>query len=64
MSAEWETAINILALVLSIGMYLSSGPTIRHIHKVQHTGETQLLPLVCLLVNCHQWYVNNEVVLK
>lgn len=48
-------ALKTLALVLAIAMYLSSAPTIYHIHKIQHTGDTQLLPLVCLLVNCHQW---------
>lgn len=50
------TVLKVLTSLLSILLYLSPIPMMRRVHRAKQVGETQLLPLVGMFVNCFSWY--------
>lgn len=47
--------LNVLTSLSSVCMYLSPTVSMKHMIKAKATGDTQLIPLVCMFGNCHLW---------
>lgn len=58
------TVLKVVCSLISICLYLSPIPRLRQVIRNQHTGETPLLPLVCMFCNYHCWYVHASVLCR
>lgn len=49
------TILKVICSLVSVCLYLSPSVRLRRVINAKTTGETPLLPLVCMFCNYHTW---------